>query len=138
MDWLAAGLPSDGENAERPRAGDVADKDVPRCGLDELLGTVRDRVTSAGFQTCVVTNDQGVVLGLLRSTDLDGDDVARVADVMHPGPSTYRPFVAVTEMAKRMTEHDITTTLITSSDGKLIGLLRREDAVRAASERSAG
>ena len=33
LDWLAAGLPSDGPLARLPRAGDVARKDVPTCDL---------------------------------------------------------------------------------------------------------
>ena len=41
LDWLAAGLPTEGLNAERPRAGDVARMDVPTCRLDEPVGEVR-------------------------------------------------------------------------------------------------
>ena len=31
-----------------------------------------------------------------------------------------------------MTDHDLPTSPVTTSDGRLIGVLRREDAVRAA------
>jgi predicted transcriptional regulator len=35
-------------------------------------------------------------------------------------------------MARFMVAHDLPTSPITSSDGRLIGVLRREDAVQAA------
>ncbi len=48
LDWMAAGLPTEGSNALRPRAGEVARKDVPICGLQESIGEVRRRVREAG------------------------------------------------------------------------------------------
>ena len=33
LDWMAAGLPTEGTNNDQPRAGDVARKDAPVCGL---------------------------------------------------------------------------------------------------------
>jgi hypothetical protein len=48
LDWLAAGLPTEGANAKLPRAGSVARRDVPTCRLDERLGPVRERVRNAG------------------------------------------------------------------------------------------
>jgi hypothetical protein len=58
LDWLAAGLPTEGRNAELPRAGDVARPDAPTCRLDEPIGQVRERVRAAGWDACVVVNDQ--------------------------------------------------------------------------------
>jgi predicted transcriptional regulator len=117
-----------------PRAGDVARKDVPTCSLEERLGAVRDRVRMAGWDTCVVVNEERVVLGLLRSPQLDRADDARIEEAMRPGPSTFRPFVAIEEMATFMIEHDLEISPITTSDGRLVGLLRREDAAKAALE----
>src|SRR6266516_4054802 len=48
LDWLAAGLATEGSNAQRPRAGDVARGDVPTCGLDERLGEGAGRALSLG------------------------------------------------------------------------------------------
>ena len=70
LDWLAAGLPTEGTNAERPRAGDVARRDTPTCRLDETIGRVRDRVREAGWDACVVVNEEGIVYGLLREAEL--------------------------------------------------------------------
>ena len=134
LDWLAAGLPSEGTNAERPRAGDVARKDVPTCRLDERLGDVRDRVREAGWDACVVVNEERVVFGLLRSQELEANPDLRIEEAMRPGPSTFRPFVSIEEMAAFMIEHDLDSSPITTSDGRLVGLLRRQDAAKAALE----
>jgi CBS domain-containing protein len=134
LDWLAAGLPSEGTNAQRPRAGDVARTDVPTCRLDERLGDVRDRVRGAGWDACVVLNEERVVFGLLRSKELEANPDLPIEEAMRPGPSTFRPFVSIEQMAAFMTEHDLENSPITTSDGRLVGLLRREDAAKAALE----
>ena len=79
-------------------------------------------------------NDARVVLGLLRATDLEGDPNGTVEQAMAQGPSTFRPHVSVSEMAIYMQKHDLASAPITTGDGELIGLLRRDDAVRAAEE----
>jgi len=133
LDWLAAGLPTEGANAERPRAGDLARKDVPTCRPHEPMGDVRERVRAAGWDACVVVNDERVVFGLLRDAELGtGGDDAAVERTMRPGPSTFRPHIPIEEMAQFMLAHDLPTSPITLSDGRLVGVLRRDDAVRVA------
>jgi CBS domain-containing protein len=134
LDWLAAGLPSEGTNAQRPRAGDVARRDVPTCHLDERLGDVRERAREAGWDACVVLNEERVVFGLLRSKELASGPDLRVEEAMRPGPSTFRPFVSIEEMAAFMIEHDLESSPITKSDGRLVGLLLRQDAARVVLE----
>ena len=134
LDWLAAGLPTEGSNALRPRAGDVAGRDVPICGLDERLGEVAGRVRATGWDACVVVNPERVVLGLLRAKELEADPGLRVEQTMRPGPSTFRPYVSIAEMARSMADHELENSPITTSDGRLVGLLRRGDATRVADE----
>jgi CBS domain-containing protein len=136
LDWLAAGLTIEGTNAERPRAGDVARRDVPTCRLDEPIGAVGERVGAAGWDACVVVNQGGVVLGLLRSEELGKGGDEPVERIMRPGPSTFRPHVSIGEMAHYMVEHDLPNAPVTTSDGRLVGLLTKEDAARAALELS--
>ncbi len=126
-DWMAAGLPTEGTNAGRPRAGAVARKDVPTTGLKERLGTVRDRVRELGWDAVVVVNDQRVVLGLLRSKELDAAPDLLIEQAMRPGPSTFRPFVPIEEMAHFMVEHKLESSPVTTSDGRLVGLLLQTD-----------
>ena len=89
---------------------------------------------ASDLATAVVVNDERVVLGLLRPEQLDGDPDTSVEGSMMSGPSTFRPHVYIMEMAEFMQRHDLPSTPITTGDGVLIGLLRREDAIRAAEE----
>jgi CBS domain-containing protein len=132
---MAAGLPTEGTNTRLPRAGDLARKDVPTCGLKERLGDVRERARSQGWDAAVVVNAERVVLGLLRSKELDLDSGVPVEQAMRPAPSTFRPFVPAAEMAEFMLDHRLVSAPITTSDGRLVGLLTQEDVVgrRAAS-----
>jgi CBS domain-containing protein len=129
LDWMAAGLPTEGTNAAHPRAGEVARKDVPTAHLDERLGDVRTRAKESGWDAVVVINDERVVLGLLRSKELDKDPEATIEQAMRPGPSTFRPYVSIKEMADHMIEHKLESSPITTSDGRLVGLLLQKDAV---------
>ena len=97
------------------------------CSLAERLGDVRARVVAAGWDACVVVSQDRVVLGLLRAKELQADPGLPVEQVMRPGPSTYRPFVSVEEMRRIMTDRDLENSPVTTSDGKLVGLVRRQD-----------
>src|SRR5712692_5074936 len=123
LDWMAAGLPTEGTNAARPRAGDVSRKDVPTARLDDRLGDVRERVSASGWDAVVVTNNERVVLGLLRSKELAKDPELSIEKAMRPGPSTFRPYVAIKEISETMTGHMLESAPITTSDGRLVGLL---------------
>jgi len=137
LDWLAAGLPTEGTNAQKPRAGALARKDVPTCRLDERLGDVRGRAQAAGWDAAVVVNSERVVFGLLRSKELAADGDQLIAQVMRPAPSTFRPYVLATEMAKTMIEHKHESSPVTTSDGRLVGLLLQKDVVEAAGSHGA-
>ncbi len=101
--------------------------------MDDDAGSVAQRVRAAGWDACVVVNPDHVVFGLLRSKELDAAQPGqRISEVMRPGPSTFRPQVPGQEMAEYMTKHDLVNAPITTADGRLIGLLLREDAVAAA------
>jgi len=127
QDWMGAGLPTEGTNTERPRLVDVVRRDVPTCSLGERLGDVRSRAIAAGWDACVVVSQDRVVLGLLRAEELEADPQLPVERAMRPGPSTYRPFVSVAEMRRTMTERNLPNSPVTTSDGKLVGLVRKQD-----------
>jgi len=78
LDWLAAGLPSEGMNATRSRAGDVARRDVPTCRLEEPMHAAKFMVAHDLPNSPITTSD-GKLIGLLRREDVtdsrkDGDD----------------------------------------------------------------
>jgi predicted transcriptional regulator len=120
-------LPTEGTNTQRPRLVDVVRRDAPTCSLGERLGDVRDRVVAAGWDACVVVSQDRVVLGLLRANELHADPQLPVERAMRPGPSTYRPSVSVAEMRAVMTERNLECSPVTTSDGKLVGLVRKQD-----------
>ena len=127
LDWKTAGLPVEGTNAQVPRLVDVVRRDAPTCSLGERLGDVRDRAAAAGWDACVVVSGGHVVLGLLRGAELQGDPELVVDQAMRPGPSTYRPFVPVAELRGIMNDRNLESSPVTTSDGKLVGLVRKQD-----------
>ena len=129
-DWGAYGLPLEGSVTKTARVKDVARTDVPTCGIDDTIRVARER--AMGWGTCIVVNEQRIVFGRLFKTELDGDPDARVGDVMRPGTSTFRPNVSVVEMLEYMDRRHHETSLVTTADGRLVGLVLRADAERAA------
>jgi CBS domain-containing protein len=136
-DWTAAGLPTEGAAARVPKIGALARADVPTCRPDDRLGDVRQRVRAAGWDACMVVNEARVVMGRLDEEALGGDEKARVEDVMRPGPVTYRPDVSVEELRKHMDERGIGKLPVTDGDGRLLGMVVREDLGAAHEHRAA-
>jgi CBS domain-containing protein len=128
LDWLASGLPTEGQRATIPRAGTVARPDVPTCRLTDRLGDVRDRVPRAEWDVCVVVDGEGVVLGLLHGEALDAAPESVIEEVMESGPSTIRPHVPVESMTERMRKQGVEHSVVTTLDGRLVGVLYRKDA----------
>jgi Mg/Co/Ni transporter MgtE len=95
-------------------------------------------VRAAGWDACVVVNSERVVLGLLRAKELEADPELRIEQAMRPGPSTFRPHVPIGQMARFMIDHDLDSSPVTTSDGRLVGLLRRHDATRIAGKLDPG
>lgn len=127
-DWFAAGLPMEGQQLSVPRAQDVARRDVPTCGLSDQVGAVRERVRAAGWDQCIVVNQQHVVLGRLRQKELGADAAASVETVMESGPTTIRPDTMLDGITKRMAERRVESIVVSTSDGQLVGVLYRVDA----------
>lgn len=76
---------------QQTRADDLLRSDVPTCGIEERVGSVRERVDRSGYDFCPVVNDTNVLFGRLRRVALEGDPEARAGEVMEAGPSTVRP-----------------------------------------------
>jgi len=50
---------------------------------------------------------------------------------MTAGPSTVRPSITLADIVERMQSQKLTSALVTRSDGRLVGVLRRSDAEAA-------
>ena len=129
-DWTANDLPTEGRLAAVLRAGDAVRRDVPTCGLTERLGAVRERVQAAGEKVCIVTNEEGVVLGRLRGEAFNADPEASIESVMEAGPTTIRPDLQLEEITEHLQERRVGSIVVTTSVGRLIGILYRSDAER--------
>ena len=130
-DWASCGLPIDGQHDSSTRGGAHARSDVPACGPDDRMREVRQRVRAAGWDTCFVTNSEGVVVGRLGRSALAGGDDVLVEEAMTLGPSTVRPALELEKAVERMRNQNLTSLPVTRSDGVLLGVLRREDAEQA-------
>jgi CBS domain-containing protein len=127
MDWGSYGLPHQGTKVPERLAGNVAHKDVPTCVLDERLADVQERVHAAGWDTCVVVNERRVVLGRLGRKALESGADVSVEEAMTPGPSTVRPSIGTEDLLERMRERDLSSSVVTTPDGRLVGLIFREE-----------
>jgi hypothetical protein len=137
-DWLAAGLPIEGALAGRTLIGSLADPNTPSCGLGEPLGEVRERLRIAGRELAVVLNTERVVLGVLGADAWEKDPSLPVEVAMLEGPVTFRPSTSPEDTAHWMEHHDAREVLVTSSDGRLIGMLDIDVARRAANDTNGG
>jgi Mg/Co/Ni transporter MgtE len=100
---------------------------VPTCTLDEGLPKVRERVRAAGWDTCIVVNEERVVLGRLGRRAVVGDSDESVEEAMSPGPSTVRPSIGTDALLERIRARNLSSYLVTTADGRLVGFVRRED-----------
>jgi CBS domain-containing protein len=126
-DWGSYGLPHEGTKVPERLAGDVVHREVPICGLADRLADVQRQVRAAGWDTCLVVNELRVVLGRLGRKALGSDADASVEEAMTPGPSTVRPSIGVDDLLERMRERNLTSSVVTTPDGRLVGLVRRSE-----------
>jgi CBS domain containing-hemolysin-like protein len=127
VDWLARGLPTEGERAGEARVGDLARDDVVTCGLGDTMESVRPRVEASPYRFALVVGGDGkTLLGRLTSDALAGDRGATAESVMSPGPSTVRPDLAIDELRKRLDDRDLRTAIVSTPEGGLIGVVMRK------------
>jgi predicted transcriptional regulator len=128
VDWLARALPVEGELATTVKAGALARNDVVTAGLDDRIGDVRQRVADSPYGFGLVVHDGDLVLGRLRMSAMENAaDDARAEDVMSAGPSTVRADTEAAELAEKLDKKGLKTTIVTTPEGRLIGVVLRKD-----------
>ena len=126
MDWLARGLPTEGENADQPRVCALARDDVVTCSLDTPIDGMADKIAASPYGFALVVTADRTLLGRLRKSKLAGvDPQTPVEEVMSPGPSTVRADLSVDELRKRLDDRGLKTALVSTPEGKLIGVVTR-------------
>ena len=119
-------MPLEGRSDSSTRVGSGTRTDVPTCRPDELVPVVAERLGDE-WQVAVVTNERGVVAGVLDRAALGSGEPVPVEEVMSLGPRTIRPSARKAAIEQRMRDQNLAHLLVTRSDGTLVGVLRRDD-----------
>lgn len=130
VDWLARGLPVEGDQEPVRRVKDVVRDDVVRARLEEPVGQVRRRVERSPYGFALVVAEDATLLGRLRKRALEGDPENSSEQVMEPGPSTVRLDTAASELADRLRQRHLRTAVATDPEGRLAGIVRLADLDR--------
>lgn len=126
-DWLARGLPVEGKEADAVRAGDLVHHDLPTCRIDESLSEAEARLETSDWDVCVVSNTDGLVLGLLHQAEIETGRSGTIEEVMEEGPTTFRPDSSPDALRDYLSRSNRELALVTSNRGKLIGAVTKAD-----------
>ncbi len=129
-DWKAAGEPIEGDDPPAQRVSDATRPDVPICAVDDELGEARRTTFDAGWDECIVVDCDGIVVGRLRGKTWEAQDATVVEEVMESGPTTVRADGLLQDLVDRMSERDTKLVVVTTPQGRLIGVLLRQEAER--------
>jgi rhodanese-related sulfurtransferase len=127
VDYLARGLPREGEKAEERRPIDVMRDDVVRCGLGDAADEVRGRIDASPHGFGLVVSEDQVVLGRVRRSALEEVEEATAEDVMEAGPSTIRADKPIDAVREQLEEGGFKAAIVTTPDGVLLGIVRAAD-----------
>ena len=102
--------------------------------LDERVSAIRQRVARSPYGFALVLAEGGTLLGRLRKAVLEGNPDAAAQAVMEPGPATVRPDRQLADLLEPMRTHNLQAMVVTTPEGRLLGMLRRDDAERRLAE----
>lgn len=136
VDWLARGLPREGEKADEVRAFELTVDDAVTCRLDDRVGDVRERVDASPYGFAFVVSGERILLGRLRRAALECAPDVLAEAVMEPGPSTIRAHRDLEAVRERMERNDLTLLPVTTPEGELLGVVRRDDLETALASRT--
>jgi rhodanese-related sulfurtransferase/CBS domain-containing protein len=122
--WMGEGLPTEGTARASTRAGAIA-RPVPTCGLDATVDDLHDNFGEDDL--CVVVDESQTVLGIVRRDVSSLPATTGVLAAMQPGPPSVRPSITASELAESMEQDGRRYVLVTTSLGRLRGLITRAD-----------
>jgi rhodanese-related sulfurtransferase len=134
VDWMARGLPLEGRRASEKRAIDFVGPEVATCRMRDTVGPMRERVAASAYGFALVLTGEDAVIGRLRRAALEGDPAEVAEDVMEPGPSTQRPNLEPSKLLEKLRQRDLRTAVLTDPDGRLLGVVRRQDLPESGEE----
>jgi rhodanese-related sulfurtransferase len=127
VDYLARGLPREGEKADERRPIDVVRDDVVRCSLQDAGDQVRERIDASPHGFGLVVSEDQVVLGRVRRSALEDAEGKTAAEVMEPGPKTFRPDKPTEAVREHLEKGGFKAAILTTPDGVLLGIVRAAD-----------
>jgi CBS domain-containing protein len=130
VDWLAHNLPVEGDRTYAPIAGRAMRGDAATCRPTDRIAAVCESIKGSPYPFALVTSDDGTVLGRAPSSALHPASERPVWDVAEPGPKTFRPHASAEKVAAFLAEHDLRWAIVTTPEGRLLGLASREDLER--------
>lgn len=133
VDWLAHNLEVEGEDPDPPTVGRLMrGGDVVRCGPADRATGVRESIERSPYPFGLVTGEDGTLLGRVRASALDVGSEDPVGALAEPGPKTFRPHRSAENVARQLAEKDLRWAIVTTPEGRLLGVASREDLERAA------
>ncbi len=127
VDWLAHNLAVEGERADAPTVGRVMRDDAVRCAPTDRVADVCEAITRSRYPFALVTGEDGTVLGRAPASALDRRSEQSVWAVAEPGPKTFRPHHSTENVARTLAEKDLRWAIVTTPEGRLLGVASRED-----------
>jgi Mg/Co/Ni transporter MgtE len=97
------------------------------CSPRRRIADTRPRVDASPYGFVLVTSPGGTLLGRLGRHALGAARDASAQELMEPGPSTIRADTTLAELRDRLDKHDLSTAVITTPEGVLLGVVRRDD-----------
>ncbi|MGH9121072.1 MAG: hypothetical protein ACRDYC_03875 [Acidimicrobiales bacterium] len=127
---MAYGLAVEGDDG--PFVGQML-REVPTCPVDATVGEAKAALADGGGTSLVVVDAAGLALGIVDiETMADHGEGDRILDLMAVVPSAVRPSVLVSTLVDTQAED----TLVSSSDGRLLGVWVTDDRVGRLGHRS--
>ncbi|MCA9582062.1 MAG: GuaB1 family IMP dehydrogenase-related protein [Myxococcales bacterium] len=100
--------------------------------VDATLRDVQGIIRKRSHGLVVVIDDQRRPLGIITQTDLkDRDQYTRADRLMSPGLVTLPQDCGNREAFLKMEEHHVRAAPVVDSEGRLVGILTKEDTVRS-------
>ena len=125
MDWLAFALTIEGEEKWSMLFHRI-ERRVATCSVSDCVGEAKQRARQMGSGLCAVINEENIVLGVVERDEWDTTAATPVEQVMKSAFTTLRPSAFVEEATELLEKNSLDAVLITTSDGKLFGIFRRQ------------
>ena len=105
--------------------------DMVRAAPDDRVPAVREAIARSPYPFALVTGHDGMLLGRVRASDLDGAADVPVGELMEPGPSTVRPHRGAGDLARTLADRDLRWAIVTTPEGRLLGVVSRRELEQA-------